>query len=224
MNLQALSSHPILKKLVRECDKGDLLFSQGDPANTVFLVLEGSLELVQNMQSSKVLLGSVNSGEFFGERALLQEEPFNRKASAIATSRTFLLELGPHQFSQLEKEAPAIYLLLLKKAFKTLISRNEALEQYAEALKPFDPKKRFLNYLKLQTTSQASEGESLNLYLEPGHLAAHLNCIEDDCKGWIEVLVQAQVIRASNKPHFFLVDSQRLQRIEIDELENSLAA
>jgi CRP/FNR family transcriptional regulator len=144
MNLQALSSHPVLKKLIRECDKGDLLFSQGDPANTVFLVLEGSLELVQKSQNSTIYLGTVKSGEFFGERALLQEEPFNRKASAIATSRTFLLELGPQQFSQLEKDAPTIYLLLLKKAFKTLISRNEALEQHAEALKPFEPKKRFL--------------------------------------------------------------------------------
>lgn len=224
MNLQALSSHPILKKLVRECDKGDLLFSQGDPANTVFLVLEGSLELFQKVHNSKILLGTVNSGEFFGERALLQEEPFNRKASALATSRTFLLELGPQQFSQLEKEAPAIYLLLLKKAFKTLISRNESLEQFTEALKPFDPKKRFLTYLKIQAKSDVKHSESLNLYLEPGHLAAHLNCPEHECKGWLESLAQSQVIRASERPHFFLVNTQKLQQIEIDELDSPQAA
>jgi CRP-like cAMP-binding protein len=147
MNLQALSSHPKLKKLIRECDKGDLLFSEGDPANTVFLVLEGSLELSIKQQNKQIRIGKVNSGEFIGERALLQEEPFNRKASATALSQTFLLELGPDQFSQLEKEAVGVYLLLLKKAFKTLISRNEALEEFGEALKSYDPRRRFLSYL-----------------------------------------------------------------------------
>lgn len=223
MNLQVLSSHPTLKKLIRECDKGDLLFSQGDAANSVFLVLEGCLELIRKHDKKNISLGTVSPGEFIGEKALLQEEPFIRKASAQAQSRCFLLELGPSQFSQLEKEAPSVYSLLLKKAFKTLISRNETLETFAESLKPYEPRQRFLSYIRSRSEPQKSH-ETEAFFFSPEQLAHLLNCSESDCRDWLSTIESLGGIKASDQPFFWYLVPEKLAQIEMDALEVAQAA
>jgi CRP/FNR family cyclic AMP-dependent transcriptional regulator len=102
MKLDKLAQNPTIKKLLKECDKGDILFSEGSSANTVLLVLSGSLQLSRKRNGQVSILAVVGVGGFIGEKALLQEQPFIRAATATALTSTILLELGAVHFAQLE--------------------------------------------------------------------------------------------------------------------------
>ncbi|MFM8268824.1 MAG: cyclic nucleotide-binding domain-containing protein, partial [Pseudomonadota bacterium] len=76
--MKSLSENPFLKKLIRTLDKGDELFTQGSSGNSVFLVLDGELDLIRRNQNNIFSLGKVGPGQFIGEKALLGGNPFSR--------------------------------------------------------------------------------------------------------------------------------------------------
>lgn len=56
---------------VREVPAQTVLFNEGDPAEELFLILEGEVEVLgQNPEGEKVFLNSLGAGQFFGELAL----------------------------------------------------------------------------------------------------------------------------------------------------------
>ncbi|NDG27467.1 MAG: hypothetical protein EB120_09870, partial [Proteobacteria bacterium] len=138
MKNDSLAQNPFLKKLARTFDRGDVIFEQGDPGNTVFLILQGSVNLIAKRSQKESIIGSVSAGEFIGEKALLQDKPFPRFCSAVAAESVFVIELGATQFAQLEKDAPAVFNVLLKKAFKTCIQRLDASNQLVSCLRNYD--------------------------------------------------------------------------------------
>ena len=100
----AFSQNPELAKLLRECDRGDDLFLEGSVGNTVFLILQGSVELKKKVGNHQITIGKVEAGAFIGEKALLQDKPFPRFASARAASIFAVTSLRP-TFSRFSSSA-----------------------------------------------------------------------------------------------------------------------
>ena len=90
----ALAEHAI-ERTVRS---GVTLFEKGDTGDTMFVVVEGSVEVVDNGETLAVL----GPGAVFGELALLTSEP--RSASVRATTRTHLLALEQRALGGLFRE------------------------------------------------------------------------------------------------------------------------
>ncbi|NBX82656.1 hypothetical protein EBQ90_06160 [bacterium] len=221
----AFSQNPELAKLLRECDRGDDLFLEGSVGNTVFLILQGSVELKKKVGNHQITIGKVEAGAFIGEQALLQDKPFPRFASARAASRTLLLELGPHQFSQLEKTAPEIYTNLLKKAFKNLVARNERSEQMMQILREYDGRKRFLSFvhfLAAQALSDPKTGKTVRL--DPAGIAFELNCDEEDVLDWIQTLVDSEAIAEKGENEYTVTDENAILNVGEDLLAPPRAA
>src|SRR6185437_14776053 len=53
---------------------GQIVFKQGDPADAVYIVRQGSVEVIQGEDPPKIL-AYVTAGECFGEMALIHETP-----------------------------------------------------------------------------------------------------------------------------------------------------
>jgi CRP/FNR family cyclic AMP-dependent transcriptional regulator len=89
----------------RSFAKNCLIFNEGDPAGTLFIILSGKVRVYLDSESGKsVTLSIQRSGSYFGELSLLDDRP--RSASVITLEPTlcamipkkaFVAWLGDHQ-------------------------------------------------------------------------------------------------------------------------------
>ena len=76
-----------------DCAEGDVIFSQGDPADAVFYVRKGSVKTVVACERGKeAILGILGEGEFFGEGCLIAEPA--RLTTAIALADSTLMRIS----------------------------------------------------------------------------------------------------------------------------------
>ena len=84
-----------------EFAKGETIFSLGDPADYVYVVLDGEVEIVHRDEP----LAAELPGGVFGEMALVDA---NRAASAAALRPSRLARITRDQFADLIREDPEI--------------------------------------------------------------------------------------------------------------------
>jgi putative ABC transport system ATP-binding protein len=83
----------------RELDAGEVLFSQGDPGDLVYVVEEGEIELVRQLApGGEEYVATVTAGGYFGELAPLFG--LRRSATARARVRTVVTGHTAHDFRQ----------------------------------------------------------------------------------------------------------------------------
>jgi CRP/FNR family transcriptional regulator, cyclic AMP receptor protein len=64
--------------------KGQVLFREGDPADSVFRLLSGAVDILRELDGDPILLGTVGAGQFIGEMGVVENCP--RSATARAAS------------------------------------------------------------------------------------------------------------------------------------------
>ncbi|HEX4631488.1 MAG TPA: ATP-binding protein [Chthoniobacterales bacterium] len=87
-------------------DTDEVVFNEGDEGDSLYLVGSGSVRISkQGRAGSQETLGVIESGNFFGEMALLDGQP--RSAMAVATGPTLLAEVDDEVFQNLIDLAPS---------------------------------------------------------------------------------------------------------------------
>lgn len=111
----------MLKNLHRvNFSAGDIIFKEGDPGDSAYLIEEGSVEVsVSSTQRSRI-----GKGELFGEIALIDQQP--RTATVRALEDTVLVPI-PRQLvkERLEKTDPVVRHLLLTILERYRSTRNQ---------------------------------------------------------------------------------------------------
>ncbi len=80
--------HLLSDRSPRSCEAGRVLFLQGDPAETFFLVLDGCVKSFRvNAGGEEVVLGVYRSGEWLGDEAILMDELYFTSADVVASAR-----------------------------------------------------------------------------------------------------------------------------------------
>ena len=100
--------HTVLESLeLRDFHAGEMLVEEGAPGDSLFAIVEGSVEVVRTMKSGRrrtvALLGE---GDFFGEMSLLSHVP--RLASVKAFERTAVLELKRERLELIAQRHPSV--------------------------------------------------------------------------------------------------------------------
>ena len=86
--------------------EGEVVFREGDPGDSLYLIGQGSVKISKVGRGGKQeTLGFVQSGNFFGEMALLDGQP--RSAMAMAVEPTVLGTVGEQTFQQIVELAPS---------------------------------------------------------------------------------------------------------------------
>ena len=70
----------------------EAIFSQGSAAEALYVIIKGAVRLQRNTQLGPYVLGTMNRGDLFGERYLL--EPAERTLDAIAERADVILAVG----------------------------------------------------------------------------------------------------------------------------------
>ncbi len=133
----------------RRLEAGELLFDQGDPGDSIYLVAGGRLEaFTRDERGRESVLGQANQGESVGEMALLTDSV--RTAAVRATRHTVALRISAAGFRAISHRDPAILLTLLR------ILSQRLHGSYASA-----PRRRVSGVLALVTISTGFDSEPI---------------------------------------------------------------
>jgi len=58
--------------LTQPFEKGDVLFRQGDPSDSVLRICRGGVEILREVGDASVLLGHAREGEWLGEMGVME--------------------------------------------------------------------------------------------------------------------------------------------------------
>jgi CRP-like cAMP-binding protein len=103
---------------------GDTIFAEGDTGTEMYIIQQGQVEIFKEYAGSTRPIATLETGDFFGETSLLEEQP--REASARAVSDFRLLRIDQTTFDQIVREDPEIAVRMLRKLSHRLREREEA--------------------------------------------------------------------------------------------------
>ena len=75
---------------------GTVVIRQGDPADALFVVVNGLLRVSVRRDEGEVMVAEVGRGDLVGEMALLTNDP--RSATVTTTRDSYLLRFSKHDF------------------------------------------------------------------------------------------------------------------------------
>lgn len=81
---------------------GDIVFSEGEQADCMFVILSGTIEVMVHEEGNQIELAVLKQDDFLGEMSLL--EGFPRSATARARQTSVLVKLTEKQLQQLIQE------------------------------------------------------------------------------------------------------------------------
>ncbi len=106
---------------LRSFKAGEVIFKEGDPAEELFVVKTGSVEI----RLGNRLLDTLPERSIFGEMALIDQGP--RSATAVAATDATLVPVGEKQFLFLVSRTPYFALNVMRVLVQRLRTSNSVI-------------------------------------------------------------------------------------------------
>jgi CRP-like cAMP-binding protein len=143
-------SDQLFARFGRTCEAGEVLFREGEPGDTMYVLQTGSVRITKSAKGEEKTLAILGPGEFFGEMAILNAKPRNATATVMEPAR--VLVLGARTFEQMVVSNAEIAVRMIKKLARRLDSANELIE----VLMHRDPKARVILGLSREAEAAGS--------------------------------------------------------------------
>ncbi len=127
--------------------KGEVLFEQGEQADTAFLLLDGSMKLTGEGDDWVFNEPVLAPGEVIGEKALVHEGAYQRRFGAEALMVCQLLEISRKSFLKWNKECPALMVDIVSFLVAGFLRRQDNANYLINALRPTEPLRRVVSVL-----------------------------------------------------------------------------
>ena len=98
--------------------EGQDLFKEGDPADSVFRLLGGAVDILRDLDGDPILLGTIGAGQFIGEMGVVENRP--RNATARAASEVEVEILTPNEFFDQIAGSPRVVRELIQRLSRRL--------------------------------------------------------------------------------------------------------
>ena len=166
--LDPAALHDIQAELAwRQVSAGELLFQQGDPGDSMLILVSGRLQMTAVSQVGEItVLGEVEPGEFVGEFALLTDEP--RSASIRAIRDSNVIEFSKPVFDRLLEKYPRAMMqitrMLIKRQKRVVrLSKSAGVRAFSVALVSTDPQVPLAEFAEDLSKHLAEIGSVLHL-------------------------------------------------------------
>lgn len=146
----------------RNFKRGAAIFSKGDPGNSLYFVVEGTVKIgVSSADGRGAVFNLINPNEIFGEIALL--DGLERTADALANTDCALLVIDRRDFMPFLKQQPALASSLIEMLCERIRWISDHVEQVifpelsgrlAKALIRMMDKQEFADHPKIEITQQ----------------------------------------------------------------------
>ena len=106
---------------------GDIIFSDGEIGNEMFIIQSGSVEILKQIGGETRVLATLEKGDFFGEMSVLEDLP--RIASARAKTDVELVRINGATFDTMIKSNTEIAVRMMRKLSRRLRDVTGMLEE-----------------------------------------------------------------------------------------------
>ncbi len=117
---------------VVEYEPNEFIFRQGDPGDLMYLVQDGEVEVLQDLGGYENQVAVLERGDFFGEMAVLEEEPRTHSVRAIKTSKLIKIDRAGFQ-SMLTRNAEIAVRMIRKLSLRLLSTEDMLVRAWAGA-------------------------------------------------------------------------------------------
>jgi len=206
MKPREFMTHPKLRKFVRSVPAGDYLFRQDEAGTSMFLVLDGFIELVAEKDGSGHRIGLLEAGEFLGEKAFLRKEPYRRVYSARAECEATVLEISHRELEFMKIAAPELMLNVMVQAFAVALRRLEHMNYLAQVLRSSDNRRRVVGCVLYYCRAMGKTlPQGLDVYLPPSAIQLHVDMGIPAIVHVMQDLVDAGLLRRSAEANRYVV-------------------
>jgi CRP-like cAMP-binding protein len=101
----------------------------------------------------------LGSGHFLGEKALIQESPYQRLFSAKARTTTTVIEVGLHDVETIQQTMPQVMTDILKRAFQVAAERLAKANYMIRVLRSSDNLQRLVHCISYFCRSSGKRGQ-----------------------------------------------------------------
>ncbi len=123
---------------VRSLSQGDTICHQNAVEDSIYVVLTGEVEILEELKGSTIELGKLRHGDIVGEIGALFSVP--RIASVKATKSSVVLEVSGQSFTELLNHTPilqnAVYQRLYERSLKTALQSIPEMSTVSNAESP----------------------------------------------------------------------------------------
>ena len=110
-----------------EYEAGEQVFDEGELGTEMYIIQEGRVEILKQLQGEARQLAVLEKGDFFGEMAILEDLP--RTASARALTAVKLLMINGATFDQMLRSNPEIAVRMMRKLSRRLRETDAMLRE-----------------------------------------------------------------------------------------------
>lgn len=131
---ERIATEPALQALLssarqRQLRKQQIVFEEGSKAESLFLILSGSVVMTARSGGHELLLGYKYTGEFFGEMGMFPDVAPQRSARIAARGPCTVLELGYDRFRGLVHAYPELWAEIAQQLARDLRAVNRRLAE-----------------------------------------------------------------------------------------------
>lgn len=193
----------------RSLEKGEILFHKGDIGSTFYIIIKGLIKIgVSNKLGDEVTLALLRDGDFFGEMALLDEQP--RSADAIALEDSILYVLNRNDFFPfLIENENAVHSIL--RALSMRLRRTDDLFAELSFLTVSARLAKRLLELAKPTQTQGEEPGEFRVQMSQRELAAMLGVTRESINKELKILKDKGMVTTSRNA-IIIKDLDRLKR------------
>lgn len=110
-----------------EAQTGHSIVRVHELGNSMYLILDGAVEVTRNTSGRETALATLETGDFFGEMCLFDEAP--RSANVVATRHCILLKVTKQAFDSMVETHPALAALFLRSMLRTVAGRLRTMDK-----------------------------------------------------------------------------------------------
>ncbi len=194
--LQALADdeldHLARYSRTRELEAGELIFSKGDPGDSMAVVIEGRVVIGStSIDGKELVLNIIHSGEVLGEIAFLDGE--DRTADAKALEKAAILVLERRHFLPLLEERQQLAMELLGVLCKRLRNTTDQIEDTAFFELKIRLARKLVSFAEHYADGEGN-AEHIALPVNQSELGAMLNATRESVNRQLRELVKDELI------------------------------
>ena len=192
-----------LTAIRREYAKNDFVFSTGDDAEHVGIVLSGSVHVLQeDYWGNRVILAHIEPGGLFGE-AFSCAEADSLPVSVLAAEKSEILLLDYKRIATTCSSSCSFHTALIKNMMKILARKNIMLTQKMEIITHRTTRARLMAYLSSQAVNAC--GNRFTIPFNRQQLADYLS-VERSAMSAELSKMQAEGLIRTTRSEFELID------------------
>ena len=173
-------TNEIFGKYARGYNKGDIVFAEFEPGDSLFFIQSGSVRVTKIIGDKEKCMAILTTGEIFGEMSILEQAP--RSATAITEEPCKLLELTKENFVQLSKVKPIIAIKLFKSLASRILDQARKFKIISLGSPDLKIMDVFLMLVEKNNIHIADEVKNIRIEANPEVIANWAGISDDECQ------------------------------------------